>query len=68
MTVCAAAIVEAAMTINASNDAVRLKPDTTTVRLNPDTALGEQITRTLPFCTDSMNHKGGDVAGPAEGV
>jgi hypothetical protein len=52
--ICADADVAVAMTSN-------------TVRLKPDTAFGEQITRTLPF-NYSLNHKGGDVAGPAEGV
>ena len=51
---CAAAVVDVAMM-------------NSTARLKPGTAFGEQITRTLPF-TDSMNHKGGDMAGPAEGV
>ena len=31
-----------------------------TVRLKPDTAFGEQITRTLPFRIDSRNLKGGE--------
>jgi len=46
---------------------VRLKTDTAAIRLKADTTFGEQITRTLPFGADSMNHKGGDVAGPGEG-
>ena len=37
------------------------------LRLKADITLREQITCTLPFGVDSMNHKGGDVAGPGEG-
>jgi len=43
--ICADAVADVAMTRNT----VRLKPDTTLVRLKADTTFGEQITRTLPF-------------------
>ncbi|HVQ16828.1 MAG TPA: hypothetical protein VMS40_24665 [Vicinamibacterales bacterium] len=55
--VCADAVVAVAMTIAMSG----------TARHKPAPALREQITLTLPF-NHSVNHKGGDVAGPAEGV
>ena len=55
--ICADAAVAVAMTTAMSG----------TARRKPTPALREQITLTLP-CTDSVNHKGGDVAGPDEGV
>jgi hypothetical protein len=58
MTLCAAAVVDVVMTIAAIGITVRVKADTT---------LREQITCTLPSGVDSMNHRGGDVAGPGEG-
>jgi len=58
MALCAAAVVDVVMMIAARGITVRLKADIT---------LREQITLTLPSGVDSMNHKGGDVAGPGEG-
>jgi hypothetical protein len=49
-----------------TSSAVRLKAAIATVRLKADTTLSGQNTRTLPI-TDSVNHRGGDVAGPGEG-
>ena len=66
MTLCPADVVAVVMTIAASAITVRLKADTT-FRLKADTTLREQTTCTLPSDVDSMNHKGGDVAGPGDG-
>lgn len=40
---------EAVVAVAMMRNKVRLKPDTTAVRLKADTTFGEQITRTLPF-------------------